>query len=106
MPTLPDFVKLYGRLESQTLKAQTDYSLTVQMNFDAASIGARKFLVLETMGRFGGSDKFLAWVFLGTAAAIWLLQFLMLLKWLAHCDPVEAILLSKEDPEYIKSLKS
>ena len=106
MPTLPNFVKLYGRVESETLKAKTDYSLTVQMNFDAASVGARKYLVLQTVGRFGGSDKFLAWIFLGTGGIIVLLQLLFFLRWLAYCNPVESILRSREDPEYIKSLKS
>lgn len=69
MEPLPDFLKLYGKVDT-TLKAGTTYLIEIEDNFDAPSIGSEKWIVLTELGMFGGKNFILSFILLGAAGAV------------------------------------
>ena len=55
---LPNFRKLYGKIEKDMPKGE--YQLTIDNTYDVASFEGSKYFVLSTTNVFGGTNFFLA----------------------------------------------
>lgn len=90
---------MYGRVKG-TLKKGHTYELKIVDNFDAFSIGSRKYVVLTEIGNFGGKNEFMAWLLIGTG----LVSVVLIVVFLA-------LFMSKhygkrlDNDDYIKTLK-
>lgn len=69
METLPDFIKLYGRI-SGTLKPGVSYELEVENNFDGLTLGTNKYVYFSEVGMLGGRNFVLAYIFFGAAVIL------------------------------------
>ncbi len=57
---LPNFRKLWGRIDQQDLEAGSEVSLTIENKFDVSSFNGKKYIILTTVNAFGGKNTFLA----------------------------------------------
>ena len=69
---LPNFRKLWGRIEEVDLKKGQTVSVIVENNFDVGKFDGKKFLVLSTVNVFGGKNTFLgiSYIVLGAICII------------------------------------
>ena len=56
---LPNFRKLWGRIDDRDLKAGTKVQVTIDDKFDVSAFNGKKFLILSTVNAFGGKNSFL-----------------------------------------------
>ena len=56
---MPNFRKLWGKIEQKLVKDQT-YYMNVVNNYDVRTFNGNKFLVFSTTNAFGGKNEFLA----------------------------------------------
>ena len=96
--SVPDFIKLYGRIEG-TLRANIEYTVQIEDNFDSASIGTNKFLYLTEVGKFGGKNFWLCYLFGGAAA----LLFVVLMAFFV-CYFLKLHRRNRDNEDYLKSL--
>lgn len=62
---LPKFRKLYRvKMDKATMKANSVLEITVANNYDVASFGATKSIVVSTTSALGGKNPFLAWAYI------------------------------------------
>lgn len=99
MESLPSFRKLYGRIY-ETLEHNQTYTVQIRNNFDAKSIGTKKYLYLSEVGNFGGKRIVLPWIFLGGA-----IQVFIAIVFFVICYFRKLHGQSQESDEFIASLK-
>jgi hypothetical protein len=80
--SLSDFIKLYGKIDG-TLETGVDYEFVIDDNFDAPSIGSKKFIYLSEVGKFGGKNMVLPIMFLSMAGVLALILLLFIACWFA-----------------------
>ena len=56
---LPNFRKIWGRIDDRDLKAGNRVRVKIEDNFDFSSFNGKKFLILSTVNSFGGKNSFL-----------------------------------------------
>lgn len=66
METFHTFVKLWGHIEG-TLRANQNYTVEVENNFNVTKFNGKKYIYISEVNAFGGSSKFLSYVFFGYA---------------------------------------
>ena len=76
---LPNFRKLWGRIEDIDLKKGQNISLTVENNFDVRKFDGKKFLILSTVNVFGGKNTFLgiSYIVLGAICIVLAVVFII-----------------------------
>ena len=76
---LPNFRKLWGRIDQQDLEAGSEVSLTIENNFDVSSFNGKKYIILTTVNAFGGKNTFLAvcYIVLGCISIILAIAFII-----------------------------
>jgi len=97
--TLPKFMKLYGSIKG-TLNEGTAYNIYINSRYDAASIGAEKYLYISEIGIFGGKNMLLPFMFLGAGGVV----FCILLFYFI-CYFVKLNKRNRESEAFIASLK-
>lgn len=75
---LPNFRKLWGRIEDIDLKKGQKITLTIENNFDVEKFDGEKYLVLSTVNVFGGKNTFLgiSYIVLGSICIILSIVFI------------------------------
>jgi hypothetical protein len=61
---LPNFKKLWGRIEDRDLKKDDEIFLTIENNYNVFHYGGKKSLVLTTANKFGGKNNFMGVCFI------------------------------------------
>ena len=61
---LPDFRKLWGRIENRDLKKGEKIKFVIQNNYDVDKFGGNKSIILSTSNKFGGDNTFLGVCFI------------------------------------------
>ena len=61
---LPDFRKLWGRIENRDLKKGEKIKFVIQNNYDVDKFGGNKSIILSTSNKFGGDNTFLGICFI------------------------------------------
>ena len=61
---LPNFKKLWGRIEDRDLKKDDKIFLTIENNYNVFHYGGKKSLVLTTANKFGGKNNFMGVCFI------------------------------------------
>ena len=76
---LPNFMKLWGRIEKNGLKKGQNLTVTIHNNFDAKKFDGKKFLVLSTANVFGGKNYFLgiSYIVLGCICIVLAIVFII-----------------------------
>ena len=76
---LPNFRKLWGRIDQQDLEAGSEVSLTIENNFDVSSFNGKKYIILTTVNAFGGKNTFLAvcYIVLGCISIVLAIAFII-----------------------------
>jgi hypothetical protein len=76
---LPNFRKLWGRIDHKNLEAGTRVNVTIEDNFDVSSFNGKKFLILSTVNAFGGKNSFLgiSYIVLGGISIILAIIFII-----------------------------
>ena len=76
---LPNFRKLWGRIDDRNLEAGTKVQVTIDDNFDVSSFNGKKFLILSTVNAFGGKNSFLgiSYIVLGAISIILAIVFII-----------------------------
>ena len=76
---LPNFRKLWGRIEDIDLKKGQIVTLTIENNFDVTKFDGKKFLILSTVNVFGGKNIFLgiSYIVLGAICIILAVVFII-----------------------------
>jgi len=69
MESFPNFIKLWGHIWT-TLKAGTNYTITISNKFDVSGFDGKKYIYLSEVNAFGGSNKFLGVAFLAMAGIV------------------------------------
>jgi hypothetical protein len=69
MESFPNFIKLWGHLWT-TLKAGTNYTMTISNTFDVSGFDGKKYIYLSEVNSFGGNNKFLGIAFLAMAGVV------------------------------------
>jgi hypothetical protein len=84
---LPQFRKLYGRIDGPFKKGQT-LTFNITANYEVGSFDATKSLVISTVGEFGGKNEALgiAYVVVGTLSLF--MSFVFALKQLISPRPL------------------
>ena len=67
METFPTFVKLWGHVEG-TLFAGQKYLVEVENNFNVTKFNGKKYIYISEVNAFGGSSRFLSYIFFGYSA--------------------------------------
>ena len=73
MESLSNFLKLYGSVPAE-LEAATEYTLVLEPNFNAESIGSKKYIYLTELGIFGGKNLYLPLIMLGAGGLIFIVM--------------------------------
>ena len=76
---LPNFRKLWGRIEDIDLKKGQIVSVTVDNNFDVKKFDGKKFLILSTVNIFGGKNIFLGISYIVLGAICVILAFVFII---------------------------
>ena len=76
---LPNFMKLWGRIEENELKKGQILTLTIENNFDAKKFDGKKFIILSTVNVFGGKNYFLgiSYIVLGCICILLAIVFII-----------------------------
>ena len=76
---LPNFRKLWGRIDKMDLKAGSKVSVKIGDNFDVSSFNGKKFLILSTVNAFGGKNSFLgiSYIVLGAISIVLAIVFII-----------------------------
>ena len=76
---LPNFMKLWGRIENIELKKGQVLNVTIENNFDAKKFDGKKFLILSTANILGGKNYFLgiSYIVLGCICIILAVVFII-----------------------------
>ena len=76
---LPNFRKLWGRIEDIDLKKGQIITLTIENNFDVTKFDGKKFLILSTVNAFGGKNTFLgiSYIVLGAICIVLAVVFII-----------------------------
>ena len=76
---LPNFMKLWGRIENTELKKGQVLTVTIDNNFDAKKFDGKKFLILSTVNIFGGKNYFLgvSYIVLGCICIVLAVVFII-----------------------------
>ena len=76
---LPNFRKLWGRIDDRDLQKGTKVKVTIEDNFDVKSFNGKKFLILSTVNAFGGKNSFLgiSYIVLGAISIILAVVFII-----------------------------
>ena len=76
---LPNFMKLWGRIEENELKKGQILTLTIENNFEAKKFDGKKFIILSTVNVFGGKNYFLgiSYIVLGCICIILAIVFII-----------------------------
>ena len=76
---LPNFRKLWGRIEDIDLKKGQIITLTIENNFDVTKFDGKKFLILSTVNAFGGKNTFLgiSYIVLGAICIVLAIVFII-----------------------------
>jgi hypothetical protein len=76
---LPNFRKLWGRIDRQDLEAGSEVSLKIINNFDVSSFSGKKYIILSTVNAFGGKNTFLgiSYIVLGGISIILAIVFII-----------------------------
>ncbi len=76
---LPDFMKLWGRIENDKLKKGQILTVTIHNNFEAKKFDGKKFLILSTVNIFGGKNYFLgiSYIVLGCICIVLAIVFII-----------------------------
>ena len=76
---LPNFRKLWGRIEDIDLKKGQTVTLLVENNFDVDKFDGKKFLVLSTVNIFGGKNTFrgISYIVLGAICIVLAVVFII-----------------------------
>ena len=61
---LPNFRKLWGRIEDVEIKKGDTITFTVENNYNVTHYGGDKTIILSTTNEFGGKNKFLGYSFI------------------------------------------
>ena len=72
---LPDFRKLWGRIENRDLKKGDKLKITIENNYDVDKYGGDKSIILSTSNVFGGDNTFLGICFVAVGGISLLLGF-------------------------------
>ena len=81
---LPNFRKLWGRIEEVDLKKGQTVSVIVENNFDVGKFDGKKFLVLSTVNVFGGKNTFLGISYIVLGAICIILAFVFIIGYNVH----------------------
>ena len=76
---LPNFRKLYGRIEGQPLQKGQQITFNITQNFDVSDFEGKKSIVISTVGRFGGKNPYLgvAYIVVGSISLFFGCLFLV-----------------------------
>ena len=76
---LPNFRKLWGRIDDRDLEAGTHVKVTIEDKFDVSSFNGEKYLILSTVNAFGGKNSFLgiSYIVLGGISIILAIVFII-----------------------------
>ena len=76
---LPNFRKLWGRIEDNDLKKGQIITVTIENNFDVTKFDGKKFLILSTVNAFGGKNTFLgiSYIVLGAICIVLAVVFII-----------------------------
>ena len=76
---LPNFRKLWGRIDHRDLEAGSKVKVTIEDKFDVSSFKGKKFLILSTVNAFGGKNSFLgiSYIVLGGISIILAIVFII-----------------------------
>ena len=76
---LPNFRKLWGRIEDVDLKKGQIVNLTIENNYDVNKFDGKKFLILSTVNAFGGKNTFLgfSYILLGQICILLAIAFII-----------------------------
>ena len=76
---LPNFRKLWGRIENNDLKKGQIITVTIENNFDVTKFDGKKFLILSTVNAFGGKNTFLgiSYIVLGAICIVLAVVFII-----------------------------
>jgi len=76
---LPNFMKLWGRIEDIELKKGQNLTVTIENNFDAKKFDGKKFIILSTVNIFGGKNYFLgiSYIVLGCICIVLAVVFII-----------------------------
>jgi len=75
---LPQFRKLYGKIDSDFKKGDT-LAFTVVANYEVSSFDGSKSIVISTLGEFGGRNPYLgvAYIVVGSVSLLFALLFVV-----------------------------
>ena len=76
---LPNFRKLWGRIDDRDLKEGTKIRVKILDKFDVSAFSGKKFLILSTVNAFGGKNSFLgiSYIVLGAISIILAVVFII-----------------------------
>jgi len=76
---LPNFRKLWGRIDNMDLEAGWKVQVTIDDQFDVSSFNGKKFLILSTVNALGGKNSFLgvSYIVLGGISIILAVVFII-----------------------------
>ena len=81
---LPNFRKLWGRIEDIDLKKGQVVTLTIENNFDVNKFDGKKFLILSTVNIFGGKNTFLGISYIALGAICIILAIVFIIGYNVH----------------------
>lgn len=76
---LPTFRKLYGRINNNLKKGDT-LTFQVNANYEVSSFNGEKYLVISSVGQFGGKNPFLGIAYIVVGSISLMLGVLFALK--------------------------
>ena len=76
---LPNFRKLWGRIDQMDLEENTKVRVNIRDQFDVSSFNGKKYLILSTVNAFGGKNSFLgiSYIVLGGISIILAVVFVI-----------------------------
>ena len=76
---LPNFRKLWGRIDDKDLQPNTYVRVAIEDKFDVSSFNGEKYLILSTVNAFGGKNSFLgiSYIVLGGISIILAVVFII-----------------------------
>ncbi len=83
MESFPTFIKLWGHI-FQTLRANTNYTISITNNFDVTTFDGKKYIYLSEVNGLGGTNKFLGVAFLAMAGVIVFVMIIFVILYFAR----------------------
>ena len=76
---LPNFRKLWGRIDDRDLDENTQLFVNIDDQFDVSSFNGKKYIILSTVNAFGGKNSFLgiSYIVLGGISIILAIVFII-----------------------------